>query len=152
MEQEGERRRLDEGQRHRHVAGPLGDHLAPRLALVLEGLESGDDDRQQLHDDRGRDVGQDPQCEDRELLQGSTREEVEEAVDAARLLLGLEQFHRLEVDAGNRDGGPQAVDAEHGQREDDLPPQVRHFEHVSVDGEHLRVNPLPVDRVAGGRR
>jgi hypothetical protein len=42
----------------------------------------------------------------------------------------------VEVDAWHRDGGAEPVDREHCEGEEDLRPQVRDLEHVSVYGEH----------------
>ena len=47
------------------VAGVLGDLLPARLALLGQPLQGGDDDREELQDDRGRDVRHDPEREDR---------------------------------------------------------------------------------------
>src|SRR5690606_22977062 len=63
VEQIGEGGRLDQRQDHRHVPGPLGDDLPARLPFVLERLQLGYHHGEQLHDDRGGDVGHDPQGE-----------------------------------------------------------------------------------------
>src|SRR5690606_543542 len=136
VEHVGEAGRLDEREDDRQVPGPLGDHLPARLTLFLERLETRDDHGEQLHDDRRGDVGDDSQREHRELLQGATREQVEQTVDATGRLKALPQPHGLEVDARDRDGGAEAVHGEHGKREQDLGPEVRDPEHVAVDGEH----------------
>ena len=46
------KKRLDEREDDRAVAGVLVDLLAPRLALLLQPLERRDDDREELQDDR----------------------------------------------------------------------------------------------------
>src|SRR3712207_8089047 len=51
------------------------------LALLLQLLQRRDDDRQQLQDDRGGDVGNDPEREDRDPGQAAAREGVEEVQD-----------------------------------------------------------------------
>ena len=122
MEKECEPGRLDESQDHGHVPCPLGDHLATRLPFLLQRLQFWDHNGEQLHDDRRRDVGNDPQGEHRELFEGATREQVEQTVDSTRLLLGLEQSNSVQVDAWHRNGGAKAVDTEHGEREEDLRP------------------------------
>src|SRR5690606_15350976 len=142
-EQIGEGGRLDQRQDHRHVPGPLGDDLPARLPFVLERLQLGYHHGEQLHDDRGGDVGHDPQGEHGELLEGSPGEQIQEAIDPTRLLLGLEELDRLVVDTGDRDRCAEPVDSEHRQREEDLPPEVRHLEHVAIYGEHP-------DLLAGG--
>ena len=52
VEQEHEPGGLQERQHHRDVAGVLVDLLDARLALLLQRLQLGDHDLQQLHDDR----------------------------------------------------------------------------------------------------
>ncbi len=136
VEEIGEAGRLDQGEDHRDVTGPLGDDLATAFALVLEGLQPRDHDREQLHDDRGGDVGKDAEGEHGELLEGTAGEQVQQAVDAAGLLLGLPDPDGIEIDAGHRQGGPQAVDREHGQREEDLPPKIGNGEHMPEHGKH----------------
>ena len=56
--------RLGEGQADGQVARVLRDPLLADLALLLQLLQRRHDDRQQLQDDRGRDVGHDAQRED----------------------------------------------------------------------------------------
>ena len=108
---------LERGQCQREPAGVLGDDPAAGLAFLLDLLKRGDDDRQQLHDDRCRDVRHDPQREHREALQRATREQVEQAEHPA--LLTAEQVgHRLRVDARNRDVGTDAEHHECQQQED----------------------------------
>src|SRR5439155_118722 len=78
VEREDDARRLHQGQGHRHVTGPLGDLLLADLALVLPFLQLGNHDRQQLHDDRGGDVGHDPEREHGHARQRPAGEQVEE--------------------------------------------------------------------------
>ena len=66
-EQEDVAHRLDGRQADREVPAVLGDDLLALLALFLELLELGDDHREELHDDRGRDVGHDAQGEHGDL-------------------------------------------------------------------------------------
>ena len=74
---------LGEGQPDGEVARVLGDLLLADLALFLQFLQRGHDHGQQLQDDRGRDVGHDPQREEREPREAAAGEEVEEAEDVA---------------------------------------------------------------------
>ena len=94
----GDAERLDERDHHGPVAGPLGDLLAPHLPFLGELLEVRPDHREELQDDRGRDVGHDPEGEDRHATQGAAREQVQEAQDRALGLVG-ELGHRHGVDA-----------------------------------------------------
>ena len=68
---------LQHGQTDRQVARVLGDLLRAGGALLLEGLELGDHDREELQDDRRGDVGHDAEREDGQLEQRPTREQVD---------------------------------------------------------------------------
>jgi len=59
-------------------AGVAGDLLASDLPFLAELLEPDGDDRHQLHDDRGVDVGIQSERDDGEALQAATAEEVEQ--------------------------------------------------------------------------
>ena len=74
--------RLEQRQAQRQVAGVLGDLGLAGLALLLEGLQPRDHHDQQLQDDARRDVGHDPEREDRQLEQRATGEQVDQVVDA----------------------------------------------------------------------
>jgi hypothetical protein len=138
VEQEGERGRLEDGDRDRQVAGPLRDLPLPDGALLLPLLELGDHHRQDLHDDRAGDVGHDAQGEDGEVREAGAREELQVGEDAARLLgLALQLRDLVEVDAGGGDVRAQPVDGDDRQREQDLVPQVGDPEHVPQAGKHV---------------
>ena len=105
------------------VARVLRDPGLPDLALLRELLERRHDDLQQLQDDRGRDVGHDPQREDRELPQRAAREQVEEAEDprgagdrVRQLLIAA-----LALTPGAVEVRAEAVQHEHQRGERDLP-------------------------------
>ena len=81
--------RLDDAQRHGRVARPLLDLLAPGLAFLLELLQRRDDGREELEDDRGRDVRHDAEAEDRalrEVAAGEQRDVVGEPPGGAAVL------------------------------------------------------------------
>ena len=107
---------LEHGQAHGQVAGVLVDLLAAALALLLQGLQRRRDRRHQLQDDRGGDVGQDAERQDRHALEGTAREHVEHAQDAAALLRE-DLRHHLRVDARQRDVGAEPVDDQAAERE-----------------------------------
>ena len=88
-EQEHVADRLSERQTDGQVARVLGDPRLADLALLLELLQRGHDDLQQLQDDRGRDVGHDPEREDRDPPEAAAREQVQQPEDpvAAEVLL-----------------------------------------------------------------
>ena len=71
--------RLQQGDTERHVARDLRDLALARLAFLGPRFDLRNDTLQQLHDDRGRDVGHDPEREHRELLERAAREETEKA-------------------------------------------------------------------------
>ena len=127
---------LHDGQGHREVAGGLGDLLLADGALVPPLLELGDDGGEQLNDDGARDVGHDAQAEDGQAHQGAPAEEVEEAEHARRGGRALQALQARPVDTGYRDVGPDLVQGDDGQREDDLVPKVGDPEDVGETGEH----------------
>ena len=102
----------------------------------LELLQRGHHHLQQLQDDRRRDVGHDPQREDRDPRQAAAGEEVQQSEDARPAELLLEAVDRVEVDSRDGDVGAQAVDQQHPRREADLLPDVRDLEGAEDGGEH----------------
>ena len=107
--------RLEGGQRDRAVTRVLGDLASTGFAFLLQLLEIRNRNRQQLHDDRRRNVRHDAECEDRHALERAAREHVEHAENTGALL--LEDFaHHVDVDSGHRDKG---TDTEDHQRDND---------------------------------
>src|SRR5262249_12183612 len=129
--------RLDERQQHGAVAGVLRDLPAAHLSFLGELLEVGPHHRQELQDDRRRDVRHDPEREHGEAPQGAAREDVEEPEEGPRRR-PEELVHRAGVDPGGRDVRPEAVHGEHHEREDDPLAQVRDREDVreALEGAH----------------
>jgi len=102
---------LKQRQQQGAVAGVLRDLAPARLAFLAQLVELRADRGHQLHDDRGRDVGHDPEGENGEARQRAARKHVEHAQDPA--LLALEQVgQHVRVDARHRDVG---ADAEYDQ-------------------------------------
>ena len=128
--------RLHDGQRHGEVAGGLGDLLLADRALVPPLLELGDHRREQLDDDGAGDVGHDAQAEDGQSDQGTPAEEVQEAEHARRRGRALQALQPGPVDPGHRDVGPDLVQGDDGEREDDLVAKVGNPEDVGEPGEH----------------
>ena len=124
---------LEGGEEHRQVAGVLIDLLAPGLAFFLQLLDGRRHRGHQLHDDRGRDVGQDAEREDRHPLQRAAGEHVEHAHDAAGVLLeDLRHDHR--VDARQRDVGAEAIDDQAAEREPEPLLELRRLaERAEID-------------------
>ena len=133
-------RRLHQGQRHRQVPGGLGDLLLPHGALVAPLLQLGDDRRQQLNDDGAGDVGHDAQAEDGQAHQRPTAEEVEEAENARGRRRALERLQPAPVHPRYGDVGPDLVEGDDGQGEDDLVAKVGDPEDVGEPGEHGRAS------------
>jgi hypothetical protein len=131
VEQVGDARALQEGDRHTHVAGPLGDLALADRALLLPLLQLGDHHAEDLHDDRRRDVRHDPQGEDGELGDGSTGEGGEQTEHTTGLGSQLQVFDDPEVDARHRHVGTEPVDRHHEQGEEQLVAQLRDLEDVA---------------------
>ena len=127
---------LAEGQADGQVARVLGDLLLADLAFFLELLQRGDDDREQLQDDRRGDVGHDPQREEREAREAAAREEVEEAEDVGAAEVALQFLDGVDVDARRRDVGAQPVEREHRRGEGEFLANVGDAESVRNGPEH----------------
>ena len=148
-EHEHESGRLQRRQGDRDVPGVLGDLALPDGALLLQLLELGDHHAEDLHDDARRDVGHDPEGEDREALEGAAGEQVEEADGALGAGGVLQLLDRLMVDPGNADRRPEPVDGDHHQREQDLVAQIRDLEDVLQAGKQRRGSLCSVRSIAG---
>src|ERR1017187_6765371 len=120
----------------RAVARVLRDLPAPHLPFLRELLEVGPDDRQELQDDRRRDVRRDAEREDRQAPQGAAREHVEEAEQASGARLE-ELLEGGRVQPGRRDVRTDPVDREQPEREEHTLPQVRDREDVAERLEDL---------------
>ena len=129
---------LAEGQADGEVARVLGDLLLADLAFFLEFLQRGHDHGQQLQDDRGGDVGHDPQREEREAREAAAREEVEEAEDVGAAEVVLQFLDRVDVDSGRGDVGAQPVEEQHRRREGEFLADVGDAEGVRDGPEHQR--------------
>ena len=113
------------------VTGVLGELGLAGLALLVQGLEAGDDHAQQLHHDGRGDVRHDAQREDRQLEHGATREEVHQsdevllggAADGGHALV-----HHVVVHARGRNERTDAVDDDDEQDEENLLPQLFGFQ------------------------
>ncbi|MNN17086.1 hypothetical protein D3C81_1302560 [compost metagenome] len=113
------RQRLERGQNHSAVARVLRDLALPRLPFLLQRLQLRQHDRQQLHDDRRRDVRHDAEREDGKARQRTAREQVEHPEDATRLT--LEKLRKLlRIDTGHRNMSADAVH-DQGQHQEHQP-------------------------------
>ena len=152
MEQEDEARRLQERNGDREVTGPLRGLPLPDGSLFLPLLELRDHDREDLHDDRRRDVGHDAQREERELRECLTAEQCQEGEDATLLGLLLDRVDRVLIDAGRREVRTQPIDRQHEDREQDLVAKVRHLHDVPDRRPHRALQRKDDQRRHGSRR
>src|SRR3954464_639103 len=116
-EQEDVADRLGEREADGEVARVLRDPRLADLALLLQLLERRHDDREQLQDDRCRDVGHDPEREQRDPAEAAAAERVQQVQDAAVAELLLDLVDGLDVDARHRDVRADAVEGEQERRE-----------------------------------
>ena len=130
MEQEHVADRLGEGQADRQVAGVLRDPGLSDFAFLGELLERGDRNLQQLQDDRGGDVGHDPQRKQRKAPQGAAGERVQQPQDIRAAEGLLDRVDRRQVHARHRDVRAEAIDQQHRRREGELLADVRYLEGV----------------------
>ena len=119
----GHQKALEERQHNGGIASPLIDLLLALLALPFEFLELGNYDGEELKDDARADVGHDPQSEDRELLQGAARKEIEEPEHRTRHLLE-EILDYPRIDSGRHHGAADAVHDQHPEGEQDPLPKL----------------------------
>ena len=110
---------LHGAEHHGQVAGVLVELAAAGLAFLLQRLEARRSGGDHLHDDRGGDVGNEVQREDRHAVHGAAGEHVEHAEDALRraLLEGLRVG--VGIDARHRDIGAEPVDEQRAEGEPD---------------------------------
>ncbi len=118
------------------IAGVLRDLALTDRALLLQLLELGDHDAEDLHDDAGRDVRHDAEREDREATERAAGEQVEEAERALRFDTLLELLDRVGIDARYADGDAQSVQGNHRHDEQDLVPQIGDLEDVLQVRQH----------------
>src|SRR3954447_18790176 len=137
LEQEDVADRLREREADRQVARVLRDPRLPDLALLLQLPERRHDHRQQLQDDRRRDVRHDPQREQRDPRQPAAAEGVQQVEDAAVAELLLDGVDGADVDPGNRDVGSEAVEGEKERREGELLADLGDREGSEDGGGHL---------------
>src|ERR1700751_4449764 len=127
----GLQRAQDDGQ----VACPLGDHLAPEFALLLQLRQRLIDHRQQLQNDRCRDVRHDAQRENRQAAQLTAREQVDEPKKRSLVLREeLREFGGF--DSWGLDLTTQPVHRQHGQREEDALAQIGDAKDVGQFFKH----------------
>ena len=115
---------------HGQIAGPLGDLAAAEFAFLLEFFGSRNHHRQQLQDDRRRDIRHDSQRKYRQTPDVAAREQIEEPEDSTRLAR-QEILPAYDVDTGGRDKAAEPVNGEHGECKKDAVPEVFNPEYVA---------------------
>ena len=135
LQEERDAGRLDDRHQHRAVARVLGDLLAAELALLRELLEVGPHHRQQLQDDRRRDVRHDAEREDGDPLEASARERVHEAEEGA--LHGRHELdQRLRIHPRRRNVTADPIDREQPESEHQALAQIRDREDIAQAFDH----------------
>jgi hypothetical protein len=137
LEEEDVADRLREREADREVARVLRDPRLPDLALLLQLLERRHDHRQQLQDDRRRDVRHDPEREQRDPRQPAAAERVQQVEDAAAAELALDLVDGLDVDARHRDVRAEPVERQKQRREGELLADLGNREGSEDGGGHL---------------
>jgi hypothetical protein len=132
--------RLHDGQQHRDIASPLGDLTAAKLAFLLQFRQRLIDDRQQLEDDRRRDVRHDAEGEDRQLAQVTAGEHVHQAHRRARVLVEELRQH-VGIDAWRRNVRAQAIDGQQAKREQHALAKVGDAKDIGDFLKHRRRGP-----------
>ena len=89
----------------------------------------GDNDRQELKDDRCADVRHNPEGKDRKPSQGPSRKHVDKA-EQGPLPLGKELLQELAVDARSRDEDTYPIDGQHQEGKEKPLLQLRDLEYV----------------------
>ena len=102
LEADGDAVGLHGAEHDREIAGVLVELAAAALAFLAQRFEARRSGRDHLHDDRGGDVGNEVEREDRHALDGAAGEHVEHARDA--LARGLERL-RVGVRVDARESG-----------------------------------------------
>ena len=128
-EHERDADRLQGGQNHGHVAGPLGDLAPAQLAFLLDARQRLIDHGEQLEDDRGRDVGHDAQGEDRHAAQVAAAEQVHQTESGTALLVEHPLQH-VGVDARRGNPRAQTVDGQDAEHEEHPLAQVGNPEDI----------------------
>ena len=125
----GNAERLHHGEKDGEIPGPLRDLTPAQFAFFLQLFKSGNNDGQQLENDRRGDVGHDAQREDGELPDVPPRKQVEESEDGA-LVPGEEFLPAYHVDTRSGNKTAQPVGRQHSESEQDPLAQVGNVENI----------------------
>ena len=129
LQPDGDAGTLNNRQDDRAVAGPAGDDLLPLGALFGQALDGFEDHAEQLQNDRGADVGHDPQSKNGHPLQGTAGKGADHPEQCP--LASLKKLGQyLGIDTRCRHVTPDAVNRQHSEGEEDPPPQFGNTEDV----------------------
>ncbi len=131
-----DRERLKRAENDGQVARVLRDLAAAELAFLLQALEIGPDDHQQLQNDRRRDVRHDAERENRQPAKIAAAEKIDNAEHRALILLE-ELLERIGVDSGRGNESAEAIHRQQGQRKQHAIAQVGRAEDVPKGFEQL---------------
>ena len=147
-ENRGNADRLQRGQDHGHVAGPLRDLASSQFAFLLDARQGLIDHRQQLEDDRRRDVRHNAQREDGHAAQVAAAEQIHQAQGGTAL--HVEHLFELRaVDARRGDVRAQPVNGQDAEREQNPLAQVGNPEDIE---KLLKHNWVSASGVAAGKK
>ena len=122
---------LKNADRDRRVAGVFVDLFPARFPLFLEVFKGFPDRRQKLEDNRGGDVGHNPQPENRHLVELRPAEDRHPLEEFREVTPGHQSLKRLGVDHREHNIPPQAVNRQKAECEQYLFSQFGNREYCS---------------------
>src|SRR5262249_23144503 len=127
---------LERCQDHGKVTCPLRNLLASQLAFLLQLCQGLINNREQLKNNRRRDVRHDAKSKDGKSLELSTAEEIYKSQIAPALLLKklLKEVH---IDSRRGDVTADTIDGEQPKRKQHAGPQFGHAEYIGQLLKHL---------------
>ena len=138
---------LNKTDEYRGVAGVFVDLLPPRLPFLSQSLQRRPHGAEQLKDDRGGDVGHDPEAENRCLGKLAGREHghrFENIGEAAGFF--AKRRHGVRIDDGQRHLPANPIDRQESEREENLLPEFRDGEDDAKFFQHENDSFTPSDQ------
>ena len=117
-QRQGDGERLNHAQQHRDVTRPLRDLAPAQFAFLLQLGQRLIDNREQLEDDRRRDVGHDAQREDRKPAKIAPGEQIAQAEQRTGVQIEVLR-QRIRIDARRGNERPQTIHRQQAKREED---------------------------------
>ena len=130
-------RREDE----REITGNLGYFASAHIALFGEFLQLGDDEREQLHNDKRIDERQDTEREEGRLRERTARDHRQYAEESVALVHDF--LHGGGAESGHGDEAPHPVNQNEKEGEEHLHPYLFGFECVFQCLKHYSTSVLP---------